>query len=185
MAQQRELTVMTPTDLLRDEHRVIFKGLDVLERAAARVTAGELVADGWWAAAVTWLRAFADRSHHAKEETALFPAMVKAGVPSEAGPIAVMLEEHAEGRRLMATIEASAGASRVAACHAYVDLLRAHIDKENGIVFPLAESVLDEHAMLGVRREFDAVEAEQGAASTVAEAEATLDRLEAAQEVAA
>lgn len=174
---------MTPTDLLRDEHCVILKGLDVLERAAARVAAGAFVADGWWAAAVTWLRAFADRNHHAKEETALFPAMVKAGVPSEAGPIAVMLEEHEEGRRLVATIEASAGGSRVAASHAYVGLLRAHIDKENGIVFPLAESVLDEQAMHGVQREFDAVEAEQGAASSIVGAEAALDRLEAALEV--
>lgn len=176
---------MTPTDLLRDEHRVILKGLDVLERAAARAAGGTLVADGWWAAAVTWLRAFADRNHHAKEETALFPAMVKAGVPSDAGPIAVMLEEHAEGRCLVAAIEASAGVSRVAACHAYVALLRTHIDKENGIVFPLAESLLDEQAMHGVHREFDVVEAEQGAASTLVGAEATLDRLQAALEVTA
>ena len=176
---------MTPTDVLRDEHRVILKALDLLERAAARVAAGAFVSDGWWAAAVTWLRAFADRNHHAKEETALFPAMVKAGVPSEAGPIAIMLEEHAEGRRLMTTIEASAGASRVAACHAYIALLRAHIDKENGIVFPLAESVLDGQAVLGVQRGFDAVEAEQGAATTIVGADAALDRLEAAREVTA
>jgi len=96
-----------------------------------------------------------------------------------------MLEEHVEGRRLMATIEVSAGDSRVAACHAYIGLLRAHIDKENGIVFPLAESMLDEQAMLGVQREFDALEAEQGAASSLVGAEAALGGLEAAREVAA
>jgi hemerythrin-like domain-containing protein len=174
---------MTPIDLLREEHRVILGALDALERAAERGAAGGPVADAWWSAVVTWLRAFADRNHHAKEETALFPAMVKAGVPSESGgPIAVMLEEHVEGRRLVAAIESAAAAARVAACRDYVALLRGHIDKENGIVFPLAESVLDGQAMQGLRREFDAVEAEQGAAATLAGAEAALGRLRATLE---
>jgi hemerythrin-like domain-containing protein len=173
---------MTPTQLLREEHRVILKGLDVLERAAARAASGAFVADGWWAAAVTWLRAFADRNHHAKEELALFPAMVKAGVPSEGGPIAVMLEEHVEGRRLVTAMDLGTGAARIAACGAYISLLRAHIEKENEIVFPLADAVLDEQAMQGLRREFDVVEAEQGVAATLAGAEAALERLAEAME---
>ena len=173
---------MSPTDLLREEHRVILKGLDLLERAAARASDGAVVADGWWAASVTWLRAFADRNHHAKEESALFPAMVKAGVPSDGGPIEVMLQEHVEGRRLVTAMDTGTGAARLAACRAYVGLLRAHIEKENAIVFPLADTVLDEQAVQGLRREFDAVEAEQGVAATLAGAEAALERLAAAME---
>jgi hemerythrin-like domain-containing protein len=164
---------MTPTDRLRDEHRVILGALDLLERAAT----GRRVPEAWWASVVAWLRAFADRSHHAKEETALFPAMIKAGVPSDGGPIAVMLEEHVEGRRLVAAIEAGMGAARLKACRDYVALLRAHIEKENGIVFPLADGVLDERAMAGLAREFDAVEAEQGAIATVSGGETALARL--------
>jgi hemerythrin-like domain-containing protein len=173
---------MTPTDLLREEHRVILGALDVLERAVDRAAAGRAVADAWWTGAVAWLRTFADRNHHAKEETALFPAMVKAGVPSEGGPIAVMLEEHVEGRRLVTAMDTGAGAARLAACRAYVVLLRAHIEKENGIVFPLADAVLDEQAVQGLRREFDAIEAEQGAAATITGAEPALARLAAALE---
>jgi hemerythrin-like domain-containing protein len=164
---------VSPTDVLREEHEIILQALDVLEGAAERSAAGHAVAAAWWAAFVAWLRAFADRSHHAKEEAALFPAMVKAGVPSE-GPIAVMLEEHAEGRRLVAAIESSGAAARIRACRAYVALLRDHIGKENGIVFPLAEAVLDERAVEGLRREFDAVEAEQDPAATLAGAVAAL-----------
>ena len=176
---------MTPTEVLREEHRVILMALDVLARAADRVEAGAPVAGAWWTEVVRWLRAVADRSHHAQEETALFPAMVKAGVPSEGGPIAVMLEEHVEGRALVTAVETSAGAARVAACRAYVALLRAHIEKENGIVFPLAEAVLDAQAVLGLRREFDAVEAELGTAGSVAGAETALARLEGALEAPA
>jgi hemerythrin-like domain-containing protein len=176
---------MTPTDLLRDEHRLILEALDVLERAADRMAAGGAVGDAWWTGVVAWLRTFADRNHHSKEEAALFPAIVKAGAPSEGGPIAVMLEEHVEGRCLLTALDVASGAARLGACRAYVALLRAHIDKENGIVFPLAEAVLDARAMLGLQREFEAVRAEVGAAATVAAAEAALGRLDAALEAAA
>jgi hemerythrin-like domain-containing protein len=108
--------------------------------------------------------------------------MVKAGVPSEGGPIAVMLEEHVEGRRLVTAMDLGTGAARIAACGAYISLLRAHIEKENEIVFPLADAVLDEQAMQGLRREFDVVEAEQGVAATLAGAEAALERLAEAME---
>jgi hemerythrin-like domain-containing protein len=167
--------MMNPTDVLRDEHRVILRALDLLERAAAAS-----VPDGWWTTAVAWLRTFADRNHHAKEEAALFPAMIKAGVPSDGGPISVMLEEHAQGRTLVAAIAAGSGVARPSACRTYVALLRAHIDKENEIVFPLADAVLDEQAVTALRREFDAAEAEQGAAGSISAAEAALDDLEAA-----
>jgi hemerythrin-like domain-containing protein len=170
---------MTPTDLLREEHRVILRALDLLECAAARLDVGDAVADVWWREIVAWLRGFADRTHHAREEAALFPAMVKAGVPSEGGPLAVMLEEHGEGRALVTAIDTTAGAARVAACRDYAALLRAHIDKENEIVFPLAEAVLDALAIEGLRREFDAVDAGAGMAATPTGALSVLARLEA------
>ena len=91
----------SPTDILRDEHRVILGALSTLELAAERLAGGKPPPAGWWQQMLGWLRAFADRNHHAKEETSLFPAMVKAGVPAGAGPIAVMLEEHVQGRALI------------------------------------------------------------------------------------
>ena len=63
--------MLTPTETLRDEHRVILRALELLERATARPPA-----EAWWAETIAWLRTFADHNHHAKEETALFPAMV-------------------------------------------------------------------------------------------------------------
>jgi hemerythrin-like domain-containing protein len=38
---------------------------------------------------IGWLRGFADRTHHAKEERSLFPALAAAGISSEGGPIEV------------------------------------------------------------------------------------------------
>lgn len=166
----------TPTDVLRDEHRVILGALDLLETAAARAAAGETVPAGWWEGAIGWLRSFADRNHHAKEEDALFPAMIKAGVPSGGGPVDVMLEEHVQGRTLIATMADDPG-RRPEAARAYVRLLRDHIDKENGVLFPLAEAVLDEQGVAGVARAFEQVEAEHGAAASIVAAERALGDL--------
>ncbi len=141
----------TPTDVLRDEHGLILRGLDVLETAAGRLEAGQEPPDGWWEDALDWLRSFADRTHHAKEEDLLFPAMIRAGLPSAGGPIDVMLEEHERGRALVRAMSVSTGAARAAAAREYVALLRAHIDKENEVLFPLADAVLadDEQRALG------------------------------------
>ncbi len=141
----------TPTDVLRDEHGLILRGLDVLETAAGRLEAGQEPPDGWWEDALDWLRSFADRTHHAKEEDLLFPAMIRAGLPSAGGPIDVMLEEHERGRALVRAMSVSTGAARAAAAREYVALLRAHIDKENEVLFPLADAVLADGARGVVR----------------------------------
>ena len=170
----------TPTDILREEHRVILLALDALEGAARRTTEGRALHDGWWAGLIEWFRAFADRSHHAKEERSLFPAMEKAGVPREGGPIGVMLEEHARGRALVQAMADAVPGGRPALAREFARLLREHIDKENGVLFPMADAVLEDPAQDGLRREFAAVEAEQGPAAESAHAETLLGRLTAA-----
>jgi hemerythrin-like domain-containing protein len=172
--------VTTPTATLVDEHRVILAALDTLERAAERLRSGASLPEGAWSGLVAWLRAFADRSHHAKEENALFPAMVKAGAPSEGGPIGTMLEEHAQARALIRAMDEGPPASRAACAREYAALLRAHIAKENDVLFPLAEASLDPAAARELCRALEAAEAELGSDASVAHAEQTLARLAAA-----
>ena len=172
-----------PTDVLRDEHAIILNGLALLEVAASRLEGGDGPPASWWDDVLGWLRVFADRNHHAKEERCLFPAMTKAGVPAESGPIEVMLEEHAQGRALlqaMATVDAR---QRARATRRYVQLLRDHIDKEQGIVFPLAEAVLDEPAVEEVAHAFEIVETENSGAASLLGAAAALERLTAVLDV--
>jgi len=173
-------STMTPTDVLREEHRVILRALDLLETAARGRTAGTGLPDGWWLEIIAWLHGFADRNHHAKEETSLFPAMAKAGVPSVGGPIGVMLEEHERARALIRAMEAAEAAARAAGARAYVSLLREHIDKENGVLFPLADAVLDEVAQRELGRDFAAILDEQGREASIPHAEAALERLRGA-----
>src|SRR4029079_8973557 len=103
-------------------------------------------------AAIRFFRTFADRCHHKKEEEVLFPALAKKGLGTSVGPVAVMLQEHEIGRghvaRLDETIrrarrrEEGASDAVAQAARAYADLLLAHIGKEDHILFPLADQVL-------------------------------------------
>jgi hemerythrin-like domain-containing protein len=171
------------TEILRDEHHLILRALLSLETAAERLGVGSALPEGLWTGMIAWLRAFADRNHHAKEENALFPALIKAGVPAAGGPIDVMLEEHAEGRVLLATMYTGAPVDQAAAAHRYIRLLRDHIDKENSLLFPLADTVLDERDQVGVSRDFANTEIELGETASLALAQDTVahfaDALEA------
>ena len=167
-------------DRLRDEHRVILRGLVLLESAADQLAKGDTLPDGWWERLVGVLRVFADMNHHAKEERHLFPALVKAGVPLEGGPVAVMLAEHAEGRDYIRAMQTTLPAPRADAARRYARLLRDHIDKENGVLFPLAEAVLEEPTLQSLAQEFQSVEAEQGCDASIGHAEAEIDRLDTA-----
>jgi len=99
--------------------------------------------------------------------------MVQNGMPRDSGPIAVMLHEHEQGRQLVRTMidcAARAAASGWSdgerqclrhAAHSYADLLRHHIQKEDGILYPMASSQLDASAMAEIARRFDVFEAEE------------------------
>jgi hemerythrin-like domain-containing protein len=167
----------TPTEILRDEHAVILRALDAVEAAAARLEQGQPPPESWWTAMIAWLRAFADRTHHAKEERALFPAMVKAGIPSEGGPIGVMLAEHVEGRALIEGLAEPDPGRRARSARAYVALLRAHIAKENEVLFPLADAVLEPGAQGALRRDFEAIADVLGSAGSLTHNETALQRL--------
>jgi hemerythrin-like domain-containing protein len=167
----------TVIDILRGDHRLILAGLDLLERAAEQEAHSGLIAEGWWAVLLGWFRTFADRSHHGREEAVLFPAMLRVGLPAEGGPVDVMLEEHDAGRVLVRAMAAAGGESRSALAGRFAALLRTHIDKEEEILFPMAESLLDEAELQGLRAGFEQVSADLGSTGSALYAEALLDRL--------
>ena len=140
------------TRALVDEHRLILRMITLLERNAALTATGRYSNWKFYLDGVDFIRNFADRFHHAKEEDVLFEALVKNGMPRENSPIAAMLMEHDQGRIFVmametATLEAldgGAGRERIIADNAlaYAALLREHIAKEDEILYPLAERVI-------------------------------------------
>lgn len=150
----------SPTAMLRAEHEVILRALALLERLGRALEAGKAVDPKLRAWLVDFFRTFADRCHHGKEEQHLFPLLERHGLPRAGGPVGVMLMEHEEGRALVRAIAETDGPKAADAVRRYVALLRAHIDKENGVLFPLADQILPPGEQRGLAEAFEAVERE-------------------------
>jgi len=179
---------MKATEILKSEHRLIERVLAVLERAVARMQAGETVRPGLFLDAADFIRQFADGSHHHKEEDVLFQVLIEAGMPMQGGPIAVMLAEHEQARAYTRALREAAerwtqgeeqAKTQVAnAARGYAALLRQHIMKEDQVLFPMADRAVphDEHDKLVTA--FLRVEPEAERASVHAKYTALTDALE-------
>jgi hemerythrin-like domain-containing protein len=162
---------MTPAEQLREEHQGILLMLRILEKVVSKLEEKERVDPAHLERIVEFLRIFADKCHHGKEEDLLFPAMEKAGVPRERGPIGVMLAEHQQGRgyirRMAEAIDrnrekdpkALAGFAENA--RNYVALLTQHIKKEENVLFPMGEKVLSKEIQEGLLEGFEKIEVER------------------------
>lgn len=140
------------TEGLKHDHRVIERVIGVLELALLRLEQGKAIDGELLRKVIEFLKGFADSCHHQKEEQALFPKLAERGIPVEGGPIGVMLYEHEKGRRyisgLAEGVKALDGNQEQARRlilengQGYAWLLRDHIQKEEHILFQLADGVL-------------------------------------------
>lgn len=157
------------TAALIAEHRLILRMLALLEKNAPPTARGEYTNYRFYLDGVDFIRHYADRFHHAKEEDVLFEALVANGMPRANSPVAAMLLEHDRGRAFVRAVETTAqaalagdaGQNAAIAENAlgYAALLREHISKEDGILYPLAERVLPEGVREAILDGYRAAEA--------------------------
>ena len=152
-----------PIQVLMEEHRMILKGLECLEKLLEKLSQGEIPKD-LWESLLEFFREFADKTHHSKEEDLLFSRMVERGFPKEGGPIHCMLEEHRLGRaHVTAMLEALSKDQDIVSPlehhgRAFFELLSDHIHKEDHILFPMASDYLDSQDWSFLQKEFQKVE---------------------------
>ncbi len=145
--------------------------LDVLEEVCRRLESGQDVDADHLEKILEFIKVFADKCHHGKEEDVLFPAMEEAGVPREGGPIGVMLMEHDLGRGFVKELTEAVKAYMVEdenaikkiveSARRYVNLLKDHIYKEDNILYPLAERILSSEKQSELLEKFEAIEYEK------------------------
>jgi hemerythrin-like domain-containing protein len=162
---------MLPTETLKHEHQVILLALGAAERQARQIQETGAVRAETVDEMVDFFRNFADGCHHAKEERLLFVRMQERGMPLQGGPIAVMLQEHDQGRRLVKAVAEALPGARNGDAEAiasvrdnlgtYARFLRAHIAKEDNVLFPMADRLLAPEDQRSLAEAFDRVEAEE------------------------
>ncbi|CAG0965433.1 hypothetical protein ANAEL_00874 [Anaerolineales bacterium] len=178
---------MKATEVLMEEHEVILRVLTTLEKALSNVPDGKL-GPNFFLNAADFIKNFADGCHHAKEEGVLFVEMEASGVPVKGGPIGVMLAEHEQGRqytRLMREAAETWQAGDTSAIETvkvngmgYVALLRQHIQKENNILFPMADRVVSTEKQSVIWEKFEQMEREETGEGVHEKYEALAEKLE-------
>jgi hemerythrin-like domain-containing protein len=137
---------MESIKLLRADHEIILEALHVLDAINNEIERGKPMDKRDIRSLLDFLREFADGSHHVKEEAILFPALMQAGMTMEEGPLRVMAYEHERGRALTTamddalTLDDRHGFTMYS--RRYIKLLTEHIEKENYVLFDIAEQTL-------------------------------------------
>lgn len=161
---------MTPTEDLIREHNAIKEMLSIMSKIGENIGREKGFDIGDVDKIIDFLKTFADKCHHGKEESALFPALVLAGIQKDNGPVGVMLQEHNVGRGYVnGLIEGVADYKKnfanccglVSACLTnYVNLLNSHIMKEEEVLFPMADKELSQQKQNEILDQFKIIENE-------------------------
>jgi len=163
---------MISTEVLKDEHRVIERMINLLKVASEKLNSGEDVSAEIFRKSIDFIRTFADKCHHGKEENILFNEMESRGMPREGGPIGIMLMEHDEGRRFVKGLAEAiekyekynkdAQNEIIRNALGYAELLTQHIFKEDNILYPMADQMFSNEDQKELIERFDKVEQEMG-----------------------
>lgn len=161
---------MGPVEELVTEHAQIKLLLRVLEKMCERIDEEESTEVEHIGKALDFIKMFADRCHHGKEEVVLFPVMKALGIEEADDLITVLLTEHEIGRSYVRAASegfeeykkgASGGRKITDNLLKYVKLLDPHINKENSILFPMVDKNLSEKEQDIVKEDFERIEKER------------------------
>jgi len=161
--------------LMEEDHANINRALGVIRNICLQLMQGGEVPDEDFREIIQFVREYADKHHHGKEEKFLFPVMVK-----KLGPVGDklvtngMLVEHDLGRADVLSLETALNEYKknprlelkldiLSYAMAYAHLLQLHIEKENSVVYPFAERCLSEEDFKEINEKSQIFEDEQTA----------------------
>lgn len=149
------------TKILLDEHQNILKVADALERECNALKSGKKVDEKFLLEIIDFVRNYADKFHHAKEEDILFKEFCKNEGELHCNPIEQMLYEHNLGRDFIGGIEEGMKKRDkkmiVENALGYVHLIREHISKEDNILYPMAESAINEKTTKEMLKKYEKI----------------------------
>ena len=135
---------------LRRDHELIEKVIKAMESTIELLNTGKQIPESILLPVIDFSKNFTDVCHHSKEEKSLFPALEQAGLPSNMGPIAMMLIDHQRSREITTQMEESAqeyllsgnSIKLISDMQLYVEHITEHLWKENNKLFMMAEARL-------------------------------------------
>ncbi len=151
------------------EHRLIERMLSVIKKVLDQIESQQRIDPVFVDTAVDFIRFYADRTHHGKEEDILFRDLNDKPLSAEDRQIMeALIREHAFGRRTTSELvdantryrdgDETALNDIADKLQTLIDFYPKHIEKEDNIFFPSSRTYFtddEEQAMLAEFRAFD------------------------------
>ena len=149
---------MKAFEIMVEEHKNILEMLEVIRAYSLKILNGEEVQYDDFYKIIDFIRNYADKHHHGKEEELLFNKMVEElGAPGEKLVKHGMLVEHDLGRLFVKDLEQAIGKviegdmdarlDVISNAIGYSNLLKRHIEKEDSVVYVFAEKNLSKDTL--------------------------------------
>ena len=160
---------MNTIKILVNEHDNIKKVLKVIRKICVGIVEGKEVPHDDLVSIIDFIRNYADKYHHGKEEDMLFKDM-EAELTDKigSGPVQGMLIEHDFGRNFVRELDAALKAYKegnnevkvdiIANAMGYANLLERHIHKEDNMLYKFAEKNLKKETMNKLDKQFEEYE---------------------------
>jgi len=153
---------MKPTQILSDEHKNILKVIEALNREIDAIESGKNIDKAFFEKVIDFIRNYADKFHHAKEEDILFKEFCKKAEEMHCNPVEQMLHEHDLGREFVKGMEKGLNENNkqkiINNAKGYIQLLNEHIFKEDNILYPMADKALNDNIQKSVLSKFKQAE---------------------------
>ena len=149
--------------ILSEEHQNILKVVDALEDRCRKLSEKN-IDERFLLDVVDFIRNYADKFHHAKEEDILFKEFCKSAEKGEVhcNPVDQMLYEHDIGREFVKKIEEGVKENNskkiIEGANGYSSLIREHIFKEDNILYPMADGAFNDKIKQKMLKQFKEVE---------------------------
>jgi hemerythrin-like domain-containing protein len=152
---------MDALEVLTEEHEIILRAISVLEQSTAKMKDGKTVPDQFFNDFIGLIRKFADKCHHGKEETVLFP-LIKQKDSTQTKSISALLEDLQKAREHFSSLEKAVAKNdtenKIINAKGYAQQLKSHIERENKL-FPTWMSLLNANEKDEVFEKFEEIEA--------------------------
>ncbi|MFV0507526.1 MAG: hemerythrin domain-containing protein [Bacteroidales bacterium] len=147
---------------LMEEHQVILGvAARTINECDKLENSGEIDKE-FFSKVIDFIRNYADKFHHAKEEDILFVSMLENMENMHCNPIPVMIHEHEESRHFLRGMEEGLKSEDVPTlvhcARGYCELLRQHIFKEDNVLYPMAEGAIPDSQKAVINAEYKQAE---------------------------
>lgn len=147
--------------ILSDEHKIILKVINKLNEESDKIEKGEEINKEFFTKAIDFIRNYADKFHHAKEEDILFKEINNCE-NMHCNPVEQMLNEHEISRDLIKNLEEGIKENDkekvIENARQYAILLKEHISKEDDILYPMADDALTNESKEQMLKQFKEIE---------------------------